>query len=93
VDVEPAGRRAADLDDIEGRPGVALAVPGVLSGELRGEELPLLRLVPRGERQLLLTGAGVDPEEEVAVLGGDWPEGEGGFLQVRLPRSGTRRKS
>lgn len=82
MDVEPAGRLAADLDDVQGGAGVALAVPGVLGGELRGEELGLPRLVPVGQRQFLLAGAGVDAEEVVAVLGGDGAEGEAGVLQL-----------
>ena len=46
VDVEPPGGLAVDLDDVEARAGVVLAVVRVLRVELRARNAVLLRVRP-----------------------------------------------
>src|SRR5581483_6828264 len=71
MDVEPARGAAIDLDDIERRPRVVGRVGVMLGLELLSEEGLLGGLVPRHLSQLLLPGAGVEGEQDLAIAVGE----------------------
>ena len=71
VYVQPARRHAAELDDVERRTGVVLAVVGVLRVELVLDERAARGGIPRDVRELLLAHAVVEVDEKLAVVVGD----------------------
>jgi hypothetical protein len=82
-DVEPADRTLAGADDVIRGVGEFLPVVVVLGRELKGEKGRLLGGIPGEDLQLLLACAGIDLEQEGAVLGSGGSQGDlGGQLKI-----------
>jgi hypothetical protein len=75
-DVEPADRTLAGADDVIRSVGEFLPVVVVLRRELKGDEGRLLGGIPGEDAQLLVTGAGIDLEQEGAVVGSGGSQGD-----------------